>query len=144
MTKFSVEVVEKLLAKLEEATSILKDLQLQPEEAFKRDLIKWYALQHAFLIAIESVLDIGSHILSSVFKVQFDEYREIIPSLSEKGVLPAEFADKFKGMAEFRNKLVHEYPEIAVSRVYRYLQEHPRLFEEFAQYIKTFLAEQNG
>ncbi|MBI5789218.1 MAG: DUF86 domain-containing protein [Candidatus Schekmanbacteria bacterium] len=140
MSRFSQDIIRKLLLKLEEATLILNRLQAESEESLRKDLIKWYAVLHAFLIAIECTLDIGSHILSSVFNERFEEYREIIPLLGQHEVMPQELVKKLEGMAEFRNKLVHEYPEITLSKVYRYLQQHPKSFEEYARQIEKFLA----
>lgn len=139
MTKYSQEVIEKRMTKLREAVHVLKILQKEPEEEFRKDLTKWYATLHAFLIATESILDIGGHILSSVFQQSYDEYKEIVPLLVKHQVIPQEFAEKLKGMAEFRNKLVHEYPDIAIDKVYKYLQENPELFIEFAQHIEKFI-----
>jgi len=37
------------------------------------------------------------------------DYREAILSLSKYGILPAEFTERIRGLAGFRNVLVHEY-----------------------------------
>lgn len=138
MGKFSREKIEKHLANLEENIRILKKFQKEPLSSFE-DKEKCYAVFHGFLLAIENIMDIGGHISVSVFQKPFNEYREIIPTLEEKKIIPKEFALKCKGMAEFRNKLVHNYINIDPKLVYKYLQKDVQLFEKFAKHILKFI-----
>lgn len=137
MGKFSKEKIEIHLQNLEENIQVLKALQKEPFSNFQNKE-KCYAVFHAFLLAIENIMDIGGHILVSCFKKSFTEYREIIPGLEEYKVIPKKFAKKCEGMAEFRNKLVHNYIKVNSEKVYQYLREDTPLFEKFAEYILKF------
>lgn len=138
MGKFSKEKIYSHLKNLEENISVLKKFQKETVSSFKNKE-KCYAVFHAFLLAIENIMDIGGHVLVSVFQKSFSEYKEIIPALEEKKVISKEFAIKCKGMAEFRNKLVHNYISIDPKLVYKYLQKDIQLFEEFAKHILNFI-----
>lgn len=138
MGKFFRERIKKHLKNLEDNISVLKEFQKEPLLNFE-DKKKCYAVFHAFLLAIENIMDIGGHILVSVFKKSYSEYKEIIPSLEEKKVISKEFALKCKGMTEFRNKLVHNYISIDPKLVYKYLQKDVQLFDNFAEYILKFI-----
>ena len=138
MGKFSRERIEKHLKNLEDNVSVLKEFQKEPLSNFE-DKKKCYAVFHAFLLAIENIMDIGGHILVSVFQKSYSEYKEIIPFLKEKKVIPEKFAVQCKGMAEFRNKIVHNYINIDSKLVYKYLQKDIQLFDSFAKYILEFI-----
>ncbi|HCG98415.1 MAG TPA: hypothetical protein DE036_00970 [Actinobacteria bacterium] len=53
--------------------------------------------------------------------------------------MPKEFAGQIRGIAGFRNILIHEYVEIDIEKVYEYLQKVPEQFDEFRSYIGKFL-----
>lgn len=61
--------------------------------------------------------DTGAHILAAEFQETVDEYREIPGRLRARGVISAATADRLKGLAGFRNVLVHDYAEIDLTRV---------------------------
>lgn len=141
MGKFSKERIQKHLQNLSQQIDVLRSFQKEPIEAFK-DRKNIYAVYHAFLLAIQNTMDIGGHILASIFKQPFSEYEEITPALAEKKVISKELGRAMKGMAGFRNKLVHNYIEIKPKRVYQYLQEEVDLFIKFSKEIIDFIEKQ--
>ncbi|MBE0448784.1 MAG: DUF86 domain-containing protein [Actinobacteria bacterium] len=56
-----------------------------------------------------------------------------------KNIIPKEFAREIRGIAGFRNILIHEYVKIDVEKVYGYLQKAPEQFDAFRSYIGKFL-----
>lgn len=57
--------------------------------------------------------------------------------------MPKDFADENKDMADFRNKLIHDYDRIDLARVYNYFQKAPDIFSGFARYYIEFLEKQS-
>lgn len=74
-------------------------------------------------MAIESVLDICSMIISKEDLKKPEEYREMILALGQAGILEEEFAEDFSQVAGFRNILVHQYAEVDLETVYQFLQK---------------------
>ena len=60
--------------------------------------------------------------------------------MGEAKVIPFEFAQKIKGMAGYRNRLVHLYWEVTPEEIYEKLQEIED-FEKFCEYILKYLKE---
>ena len=84
-------------------------------------------------------LDIASHV-SSAAGLDPGSYRSSIDCLVEAGALPRTFGERFRGIAGFRNVLVHGYLEIDLELLARMLSERLDDFEEFATHIEHWLA----
>ena len=69
------------------------------------------------------------------------DYATAIDHLAETGILPARFADRFRGVAGFRNVIVHGYLEVDLEVVHRVLNERLDDFAEFAQRVNEHLAD---
>lgn len=107
------------------------------------DLETDYTLQGAVLrylqLAIECVLDIGEILISELKLPKPGELREVIEVLGKHKILPADFAERLAPIAGFRNILVHEYADVDLERVYKYLQENLKDFDFYAQCIVRFV-----
>lgn len=138
MSEFSKERVQKHLQNLAIQIKVLKDWQKQSSDFFS-DPKNAYSVYHAFLLAIQNVMDIGGHILASVFNKGYSEYEEIAPLLFEYEVIDQQLAGRMKGLAGFRNKLAHDYIEIDADKVYEYLQNEVDVFIIYSQTIVEFM-----
>ena len=142
MSKFSKERIQKHLESLAEQIAILRELHANITPSFSQDKTKYYAAYHAFFLAIQNMMDIGGHILASVYKIPFDEYKAIIPALAKQKVITRALEQKCRGMAEFRNKLIHGYLAIEPKKVLGYLKKDLPAIEEFARQIVVFIGKQ--
>lgn len=132
-------IIQKRLQKLEGYIKALREYQNVTIDEFKKNLSLHLAVERLFELAIESVLDIGNHIISACSFRPPENYRDIINILGEERVIPAEFANSFAPIASFRNVLVHEYVDLDLDIVYKYLQERLDEFTKFAKYIVDYL-----
>lgn len=69
-------------------------------------------------MAAEALFDAGAHVLAAEFHEAVDEYRHIPKRLLARGVRRQDTATRLKGLAGFRNVLVHEYADIDLKRVH--------------------------
>ncbi|MGB9826859.1 MAG: type VII toxin-antitoxin system HepT family RNase toxin, partial [Desulfofundulus sp.] len=67
------------------------------------------------------------------------DYRSIILTLGREKILPAEFAERIKGMAGYRNRLVHGYAEVTPEEMYDIMQHRLADFENYCTYILKYL-----
>ena len=65
---------------------------------------------------------------------------DIIDKLGERGIVPSEFAQAIRGMAGFRNILIHEYASVDMKKVYDVLHNRLDDFRKFAGYIEMYLS----
>lgn len=134
---------EKIIARIEDIKNALSELKKIPSstmEAFIVDKNYFYLASYWLRIAIEGVLTIGTHILSRMpTNGKQKDYTQIILSLADYNILPHDFARKIKGMAGYRNRLVHLYWNVSKEEVLNTLQKELRDFEDFIGYIEKFL-----
>jgi len=91
-------------------------------------------------IALEAMLVIGTHILSRLpFNGRKKDYTQVILSLGDYDVLPKDFAQKIKGLASYRNRLVHLYWKIGEEELLSVIKERFEDIEKFIDYIEKFI-----
>jgi uncharacterized protein YutE (UPF0331/DUF86 family) len=110
------EVVRRKLQEIEEAVAYLRSWDVRQEMLAQNRQLRW-AVERGLQVAAEALFDTGAHILAAEFQETVDEYREIPTRLLARGVISAATAERLKGLAGFRNVLVHDYAEIDLSRV---------------------------
>lgn len=113
-------------------------------EELSEDVILRSAVERNLQVAIQSLLDIGTHIIAEMGFELPDENKDIFRILGDEGILPTEFADRIKGMAGFRNILVHGYIDVDFEKVYHHLTNDLKDFKEFAHHVVNFLEKLNS
>jgi uncharacterized protein YutE (UPF0331/DUF86 family) len=116
------EVVRRKLLEIDEATRHLRSWTPVTIEQLENDQRLRWAIERGLQVAAEALFDAGAHILAAEFHDAVDEYRHIPPRLVARGVLSSATASRLKGLAGFRNVLVHEYAEIDLERVHAALE----------------------
>lgn len=132
------EVVRSRLESIREMLETLQRHRKLNLEEFLNNRDHQLASEHALYIAIQSLLDLGSHILADQGIRDITDYRDIIMKLAQAKVLPSFFAESIADMAGFRNRLIHEYQDIDPRKVYEFLQKRLGDFEEFLRYIRDY------
>lgn len=134
-----------LLRKLEELDSYLTELERLRHRTFDElasSLQLRWSIEHGLQVCIQIVLDVGNHVLAARGEHDIEDYAEVIEKLGEHNIIPRDFSTRIRGMAGFRNILVHEYGEVNLREVYRILQERLDDFREFARYVGNHIIEQ--
>lgn len=103
----------------------------------RQDLGLRLAIERAFQLAIQNVLDIAAHVLAAEGWNDWDEYRELGPRLADHGVISAALGQALASMAGFRNLLIHEYAVIKEGRMCAYLRDNLDDFDRFAAAVRT-------
>jgi len=133
------DTIKSRLAKLEEQLVLLSEVQKVDKERFIKDPKEHIYASHLLQIAIQCVIDIGSHIVSSLNLGHVEEYRDIVEHLVRGGIIPKDLAEKLRKMIGLRNLLIHEYLEINLERLYRIIQEDLKDLSRFAEHIEEFI-----
>ena len=107
-------------------------------EELEESLEKTWSIERGLQLSIQLVLDVGGHILSEE-GVTVESYSEIIEELGKQDILPEKFAKNIKGMAGFRNILVHDYLEVDLKLLVKLVNNNLSDFRKFAQYILKYV-----
>jgi uncharacterized protein YutE (UPF0331/DUF86 family) len=100
-------------------------------ETLRADLPTQWAVLHGLQLCAQNVLDVATHVAAGRGRDPAD-YASAIDALGELGVLEPSFATRLRGIAGFRNVLVHGYLAVDLAIVHRLLTTHLGDFERFA------------
>lgn len=133
------EVIRKRINKLDEYLSILRVLQEYSYDEFVQSPERYGSAERFLHLAIESILDLGNHIIADDRLGIVNWYSDIPKILEQNGVIDAEIREKWIQMIGFRNVLVHQYLDVDRSIVYdvleNYLEDIEVLRKVFARYL---------
>lgn len=134
-----------ILRKLERLSSEREKLEatrrLSREEFQTTPLVK-DATCYSFIVAIQSCIDIASHLVASLGLRKPMGSRDLFTALAEEEILSRELVADLEGMVGFRNILTHEYWIVDFDRVYDSLQEDLGDFDQFRKQLLAFLDKQ--
>ena len=138
------ELILKKLEQIEQALQVLERHRTHSAKEFERSLETRWIVERGLEIIMQAVFDIGAHILAADRKNDWEDYAGLIEKLGLHGVVPEEFARRFRDMAGFRNVLVHEYLEIDLRILERVVKEELENFRKFVRYIMEYLERKAG
>lgn len=139
------ERIQTKLAELRKRVNLLeKHFKMLTEEKLILDETLYAAAERHLEVAIQSCMDIGSHLIAQLgLDRPKKENKEIFIILAKAQILPLEFAHKLATMVGYRNILVHEYTEVERHYTYENIQKNLGDFARFAKCIEQFLQKQN-
>jgi len=117
------EVLRRKLAQLEEYIVILERLRRYSLDEFLDDPERYGSAERFLQLAIESLLDMGNHVVAELALGEVRAYSDLPRILAEKGHLSPILAEKWVRMIGFRNILVHEYLAVDRTIVHRVLAQ---------------------
>lgn len=132
------EKVARKIKNMQEYVEFLRQQTTDEEELLKNYLLK-SAIERNLQLAIESALDIGEIIISSENLEKPEDYQGIIITLGKAGIIPENFARRFRDAAKLRNILVHMYTEIDSAQISEIMENNLDDFDEYARYIARYL-----
>lgn len=103
------------------------------------DLDLQWSVLHGLQIAIQAVLDVATH-LATAEGEPVSSYAAAIDALGRRQRLEASFARRLRGIAGFRNVIVHDYLEVDLDIVAGALHAGLDDLEQFVRVIEASLA----
>lgn len=124
------------LADLSEYLAELETLRQIDKEEFRTVSEHRRATERLLQIAIETLINIGNRIISSMGFRSAEDYADVFRVLAENGVIDEDFSAILVNMARFRNRLVHIYWRVNLEELYDVLQNR---LDDFARFEKCIL-----
>lgn len=128
------------LQDLEKYIQQLRKFQKYRYDEIENDLEKIWAIEHGLQISIQIIIDVGNYILASIGENQVENYTDILDKLGQQNILPSQFVAEIRGMAGFRNVLVHRYVEVDLRVVCDVLQNSLDDFVKYIGYIQSYFS----
>ncbi len=133
------EIIRRRLEKLDEYLAILRQLQRYSYDEFAANPERYGSAERFLHLAIESLNDLGNHVIAESGLCTVEWYSDIPSRLCEAGVISTEMRDVWIRMIGFRNILVHDYLKIDRSIVFHVLQENLNDLEALKRIFVRFL-----
>lgn len=127
------------LNKLDEYLSILRRVQRYGWEEFISDPEHYGSAERFLQLAIETVNDLGNHLIAALGLGTVNWYSDIPTILAEKGYIGHELRERWIRMIGFRNALVHDYLDIDRRIVYEALHSGLDDLESLRRVFAGFL-----
>jgi uncharacterized protein YutE (UPF0331/DUF86 family) len=129
------EIISKEIESIERALGVLERHRNVKKDDLERSMELRWTVERGLEVTIQAVFNIAAHLLAADFKNDWDDYTSLLEKLGVHGIVPMDFADKFKAMAGFRNILVHEYAEIDLNILAGVLNNELDSFRRFVAYV---------
>ena len=136
--RLDVAAVRRHLLALDEALQILRSHQGRNVEELISDPEERWIVERGLQLCAQNTLDVATHLAASTGR-DVPDYTAAIDRLAGMGILPHGFAARFRGVAGFRNVVVHGYLDVDVAILHRLLNEHLDDFSAFAKHIASYL-----
>ena len=122
--KIDRKVITQRTAWVREMIDALRDLHLEKKKAFLENKNNVAAAESYLRRSLEALFDMGRHILARRFAFPATEYKEIAKGLFDKRILNEDEAELMRGMAGYRNRMVHFYHEITPEELHEICLNH--------------------
>ena len=133
-------VVDRHLIALRLALAALRRHTGVSPQSLRADSDLRWTVERGLQLCAQNALDIASHVASAV-GLDPTTYGSSIDCLVEANVLPAPFGERFRGVAGFRNVLVHGYLDVDLDLIAGLLNDSLNDFEVFAGHVERWLGE---
>ena len=129
------DLVAKKLGRIE---TLVRELRtLGHPDRLREDVREQRFTEHTLQLAIQSALDVASHIVSDDRLGEPRTNRELFDLLAGHGWIDAELAEPLRDMAGFRNVLVNGYDEVDLAIVEDIVRHHLDDLLAFAAAIRA-------
>jgi uncharacterized protein YutE (UPF0331/DUF86 family) len=116
------DLVAKKLALVETCVRELRSLARLGE--IRHDIREERFVEHTLQIAIQAALDVAGHVVADERLGEPRTNRELFELLERYGWIPADLSASLRGMAGFRNILVHGYDVVDLAIVEEIVNDH--------------------
>lgn len=131
-------VVRRHLLALDAALATLAKRRGLTTAELAADRERLWVVERGLQLCAQNALDAATHLAATAGR-DVPDYASAIDRLAELGILPRDFATRFRAIAGFRNVLVHGYLEVDLAIVQEMLTTRLDDFREFARYIDAHL-----
>lgn len=116
------DLVAKKLAEIE--THVRELRTLSDLERFQEDVKEERFVTHTLQLAIQSAIDVASHVVSDDRLGEPATNEELFELLERHGWIDPRLGTRLRDMARFRNLLVHGYAKLDLDRVETIVRNH--------------------
>jgi len=138
--EYNVDRIRQIRGEINAALHKLAAYAEIPEREFLSNPEKVDSAKYNLIVAIEGAMDICNSIVARAGGRAPRDHADCFEVLRELGFLEAEFVEKLKRMAKFRNLLVHLYWKVDDRKIHEILRDDIRDIRDYLKTINKALA----
>lgn len=131
-------VVRRHLAAMRQTVEVLRGHEGRTVALLRVDPEERWMVERGLQLCAQNALDVSTHIAVGMGR-DVPDYASAVDVLADISVLPRPFAADFRGMAGFRNIIVHGYLDVDIEVLHQVLNERLNDFVEFEKLVEQFL-----
>lgn len=133
--------VERQLGLCKEHIELLEEMHHLGFEQFVDSKKNIHSAERCLQLAIESLINIGNHVIASEGFRSPQDYADVFRVLTENGLLRKEDEQDLTAMVRFRNRLVHVYWEIEPETLWQIIGDNISELRRWAGQLGKYVAE---
>ncbi len=138
----NADVVVDGLELINQYTNECKEMRNVSKAAYLDDIVLQRAVERSLMNAIQSCIDLASHIRAAEGLGNTESSREEIEALADAEIISAETGSKLAEAVGFRNYLAYRYGDVDHDLVYDVLQDDLEWIDRFQQEIAAWFRRQ--
>ncbi len=138
------EFIEDRLAQIRTSSARLMKMQNLTKDQFQANPDYYALAEHHLRRSLESMFDIGRHIIAKKGLGKPEIYSHIFELLGQHGVISPEFSKQIKKMAGYRNRLIQDCFHITAEELHNLINTRLEDFEQFSKFIVEFLEKEQA
>jgi len=139
MYNVNTKKINEVLDYMKSVLEVAKPLTNLSLEEFVQDSIVVLAAERAVHISIESIVDIGNHMIDGFIMRDPGSYDDVIEILRDESVLPEDDAAILKVFVGYRKILVHDYTQNNPEMLYKHMVDSFSAIQRFEDHIKMYI-----
>ncbi|WP_027416338.1 DUF86 domain-containing protein [Aneurinibacillus terranovensis] len=137
MYQVNVSKIEETLLFLEETLHSIQPLI--KENKVTDNPVYCLALERALHIAIESIADVGNHLIDGFIMRDPGSYEDIVEILRDENVISDAMSQSLKGVVTFRRDLITHFISIDDAKVFWLLYDSYAMLNQFPVCVREYL-----
>lgn len=133
------EVIASRLSKIKESLELLEPLANIPLTDFVKGPDHFLKAERLIEITIQTMIDIGTHVISANSLRKPKDYHEVFDILAENQIIPQPLLGPLHAMVGLRNILIHEYFTINRQTLHKIIREDLGDVKTFIKVIASLL-----
>lgn len=138
MYTVNVDRIEETLKYLEEVLQDVKPVVAKFDHAPEDRIIR-LALERMIQVALETIADVGNHMIDGFIMRDPGSYEDIVEILRDEKVIPEELSEPLKNVVNYRKKLITTYMTINDEELFQLCKRGFASLEDFPNYVRTYI-----
>ena len=141
--KLNLSRIREKVADVKENLQVLRKYSSQNSTTFRSNKEVVRSARYAFIVMIEALSNIASHLCARILSKSPDSYAECFLILGENDLIDKDLSLRLGKMAGFRNLLVHGYAEVDDDKMLAIMKNDLDDIDSWLEFVQVILVKRS-